>query len=438
MFSTFFNRLNILKFLFYIFPMVMLTSSGYITAYTSVLTFFTLYYFYYYKIKINLYLLDYLIFFFFLFSTVSTFINVKVLGNYIFFKSILDIRFAVLFFLTRNVINYKIINIRIFSFTAIISTIFLSLNIFSQHLIGFDIFGHPPFDGRYNGLFESEAIAGSYLQKFSLFAIFFILLLKSKKKINFFLTIFIVNLLALGILMSLDRMPFIIYLFSNLILIILLRKFRLRFLVSFVFIIFLFLILFNNYSVIKQRYLSLYNEINFLKFKESIFLLNKKIETIISPNQIDNVRIELSGDYDYLRVFNSAYRVFLTNPIIGSGVKSFGIKCAELKIKDQNLYCLTHPHNIYLEILVNQGIIGTLIFIIFLIILLKKNYFEKLLKKNTNEKKLSLIILLTLLISELLPIRSFGSIFQTVNGTIFWFFLALMSSKLHNQKLEKI
>jgi len=434
MFNKFFYRLNILRFLFYIFPVAMLTSSGYITAYTTALTIFAIHYFYYYKIKINLDLLDYIIFIFFILSAISTFVNIKVLGNYIFFKSILDIRFAVLFFLTRNIINYKIVNIRIFSFTTLISSIFLSLNIFLQHLIGFDILGHPPFDGRYNGLFESEAIAGSYLQKFSLFAIFFILLLKSKKKINFFLTIFVINLLALGILMSLDRMPFIIYLFSNLILIILLKKFRLRFLISFVLIIFLFLILFNNYSVIKQRYLSLYNEINFFKFKESIFLLNKKIETKRSPNQIENDKIELSGDYDYLRIFNSAYKVFLTNPIIGSGVKSFGIKCAQLKIKNQNLNCSTHPHNIYLEILVNQGIIGTLIFVIFLIVLLKKNYFEKLLKENTNENKLLLTIFLTLLISELLPIRSFGSIFQTVNGTIFWFFLALISSKLYTPK----
>jgi|688.fasta_scaffold177658_2 O-antigen ligase len=434
MFNIFSNRLNILKFLFYIFPAIMLTSSGYITAYTSALTIFALYYFYYYKIKINLYLLDYLIIFFFILSIISTFINVKLLGNYIFFKSILDIRFAVLFFLTRNIINYKIINIRIFSFIVLICTIFLSLNIFLQHLIGFDILGHPPFDGRYNGLFESEAIAGSYLQKFSLFAIFSILLFKSNKNINFFLTIFIINLLALGILMSLDRMPFIIYLFSHLVLIILSKKFRLRFLISFVTIIFLFLILFNNYSIIKKRYLSLYNEINFFNFKESIFLLNKKIETVISPNQIRNDKIELSGDYDYLRIFNAAYEVFLTNPIIGSGVKSFGIKCPELKIKNQNLNCLSHPHNIYLEILVNQGIIGILIFIVFLIILLKKNYFGKLLKKNTNEKNLLSIIFLTLLIAELLPIRSFGSIFQTVNGTIFWFFLALASSKFYNKK----
>ena len=98
-FNIFFNRLNILKFLFYIFPAAMLTSSGYITAYTSALTIFTLYYFYSYKIKVNLYLLDYLIIFFFILSIISTFININVLGNFIFFKSILNVRFAVLFFL---------------------------------------------------------------------------------------------------------------------------------------------------------------------------------------------------------------------------------------------------------------------------------------------------------------------------------------------------
>lgn len=437
-FKIFINRLSILKFLFYIFPAAMLTSSGYITAYTSALTLFSLYYFYYYKIKINLFLLDYLIIIFFSLSVMSTFINIKEVGNFIFFKSILDLRFAVLFILTRNIINYKIVNIKIFSFITLISTIFLSLNIFLQHLIGVDIFGHAPFDGRFNGLFESEAIAGSYIQKFSLVSILFILLLKFKNEINFFLTIFVINFLALGILMSLDRMPFIMYLFSILILIILLKRFRLRFLISFFFIIFLFQILFGNYLIIKNRYLSLYNEINFSKLKQSIYVLKKKIETVILPNQIDNSKIKLSGDYDYLKIYNSAYEVFLTNPIIGSGVKSFGVRCTQLKNNNQNLNCSTHPHNIYLEILVNQGILGVLTFITFLIILLKKNYIELLIKKNTNEKKLLLIFFLVILITELLPIRSYGSIFQTVNGTIFWFFLALMSSKLHNQKLEKI
>ena len=43
--KIFSNKLNILQFLFYIFPAVMLTSSGYITVYTSILTIYTLFYF---------------------------------------------------------------------------------------------------------------------------------------------------------------------------------------------------------------------------------------------------------------------------------------------------------------------------------------------------------------------------------------------------------
>ena len=38
-----------------------------------------------------------------------------------------------------------------------------------------------------------------------------------------------------------------------------------------------------------------------------------------------------------------------------------------------------------------------------------------------------LILFLTFFIAELLPLRSYGSIFQVNNGSIFWFFLGLVS-----------
>jgi O-antigen ligase len=84
-----------------------------------------------------------------------------------------------------------------------------------------------------------------------------------------------------------------------------------------------------------------------------------------------------------------------------------------------------------LEILVNQGIIGMIIFLIFLAIVLKKKFFEILSNKEIDKPKLLNFFFLTALVTELLPIRSYGSIFQTVNGTFFWFFLALMSSNLY-------
>ena len=420
------SRLQVLEVLFYLFPLIMLMSSGYITFYISILTIYSLYVFFYKKIKINFILLDYLIFLFFIISIIASLINIKVIGNFIFFKSIFDLRFALFFFVIRNLINSRFINIKFFFISSLICSIFLSLNIFSQHIIGFDAFGHKPFDGRYNGLFESEAIAGSYIQKFFLVSILSILLLKIKKKTKFILTIIATNILGLGVLLSLDRMPFIIYLFSIIVLIALLKNFRLKFLISLILIIFIFQFSFNNYQPVKNRYMSLSNEFQLAKIKNIFSFYNKKEELSAKINE--NEDYNLSGDY--LKIYVAAYKVFMENFFIGSGVKSFGFECNKLKESNKkNITCSTHPHNIYMEILVNQGIIGILIFIIFLFSLIKNNYLEELFSKNSSEEKLLIIFFFTILISELLPFRSYGSIFQTVNGSIFWFFLALISSK---------
>ena len=407
---------------------MMLTPSGYITAYVSILTIFSLHYFYHLKIKINFIFLDYLVFFFFIISAISTLFNIQQLGIFLFLKSILDLRFAIFFFIIRNIIDCKIINIKIFFILTLFSTIFLCLNIFSQHLIGFDIFNNLPFDGRYNGVFESEAIAGSYIQKFSLVSILSILILRLNQKFIFFLTIFIINILALGILMTLDRMPFILYPLSILILLVIVKKFRILFVASLILIFFLFQLFFNNYLIIKNRYASIVNEIN------TIFFLNKKLKKIISPDQIYDENAKLTGDYDYLKIYYSAYKVFLKNFLLGSGVKSFPLECSKLKKNGENVNCSNHPHNIYLEILVNQGVVGMLIFMIFLIVLLKKNYTNLLINENSKEKKLVTLFFFTILFTELSPLRSYGSIFQTVNGSIFWFLLAITSSKPYIKK----
>lgn len=428
--KKFFNRLNTLKFLFYIFPVAMLTSSGYITAYISILTIYILYYFFYYKIRIKLSTLDYLIIIFFFMSIISTLLNINLIGRFMFFKSILDLRFAILFFTIRNLLNNKIINIELFCIVSLICTIFVSSDIFLQVLYGKNILGYPEIDGRYGGVFGKEAIAGSYIQKFSLVSILTIFLLKKENKYNFILTIFTINFLGLGILMTLDRMPYIIYIFSITILIIFLKKFRLRFLLSLFLICSVFLFFFNNNSKIKNKYLSLSNEIEISKIQK-LFSANKKA---IENKSDDKINDNLSSGY--LKIYNAAYEIFLNNPFIGSGVKSFWPECDKLQTSNvKNISCTTHPHNIYLEILVNQGIIGILIFISFIIILLKMNYLDILLFRITVEKKLLATFFLTLIISELIPLRSYGSIFQTVNGTIFWFFLALVSSKSFVKKI---
>jgi O-antigen ligase len=310
--------------------------------------------------------------------------------------------------------------------------------------MGFDMFGHPPFEGRFNGLFESEAIAGGYIQKLFILSILSITLLDIIEWKKTLLIIFIINILGFGVLLTFDRMPFFIYSFSILISIILIKNIRLNFLISFFIFILLTSALFKNYDILYERYSILKYQVSV----EKIFNLVQKVKnnnssysSSLSENskKIEGNDISISGDY--IKLYYSAYNVWLNKPWVGSGVKSFGAECLKLldnqNINIKNINCSNHPHNIYLEILVNIGGIGILTFLLIIIIILKDIFNNIDLKKYNNKKSILSIFFLIILIVELIPIRSYGSIFQTVNGSMFWFILSLTSS-VKWIKLDKI
>ena len=137
---------------------------------------------------------------------------------------------------------------------------------------------------------------------------------------------------------------------------------------------------------------------------------------------------------EYLKIFNSAIYVFKNQFWLGSGTKSYIKSCVKLIKYNKNLLCAPHPHNIYLEILINQGIIGMIIFVTFLTLLFKKYYYDLTKLRMSNNRLLKLSFLIILII-ELWPLRSYGSIFQTVNGTLFWFLISISSSNLLTKKI---
>jgi len=419
------NNFFIVKLFFYSFPFILLFPSGYITAHTSLLTITSLILIYKQNVKIKLIFIDYLIFLLFFFSIISTLKNITTLGNIIFIKSILDLRFAIFFLIVRNLLVNKIVNLKLLSIITLISSLLLSFDIFLQHLIGHDIFSFKPFEGRYNGFFEHEAIAGSYIQKHLFLSLLSIFLFNVKNIPKIFFITLIINILGLGTLLSLDRMPFIIFLFFIFILFIFMKNFRILFLSNLIVLILLFIGFFKHYEVVNLRYKYFNSDINFNKILETTSINDIKATENTNNQSSKNEKL-FYGDYS--KIYNAAYLVFLKNYIIGSGVKSFMFECLKLDQDKNIISCNNHPHNIYFEILVNLGLTGMCIFIILLFFIIKK-IFKSLLEKNINDiQKGTLILFLTLFITELMPLRSFGSIFQTVNGSIFWFFLALLSS----------
>ena len=59
---------------------------------------------------------------------------------------------------------------------------------------------------------------------------------------------------------------------------------------------------------------------------------------------------------------------FKDHPITGAGVKMFRELCYDYGFKiygdQQDLFCSTHPHNIFFQLLAETGTIGILIYII--------------------------------------------------------------------------
>ena len=83
----------------------------------------------------------------------------------------------------------------------------------------------------------------------------------------------------------------------------------------------------------------------------------------------------------------------------------------------KNRLCANHPHNYYLEILTETGIVGVILFLLIILSILltviKNNKF-------INEKSFGSLIYLAVTVSlmlEIFPLKSSGSIFTTNNAT---------------------
>jgi O-antigen ligase len=126
--------------------------------------------------------------------------------------------------------------------------------------------------------------------------------------------------------------------------------------------------------------------------------------------------------------YYTAFEIFKSNPIFGVGNKNFREECLNEKYNNKSYAriserCSTHPHQIYLELISEHGIIGSII-ILFVI-------FYSIFKSFVNfNKKQNLIQLGAILFvaSTFMPLIPSGSFFTSFDATIFRFNYAIMLS----------
>ena len=128
---------------------------------------------------------------------------------------------------------------------------------------------------------------------------------------------------------------------------------------------------------------------------------------------------------NYIKELNSGYQTWLNNKYIGSGIKSFHKSCQKSGISFNILNCSSHPHNYYLEILSEIGMIGLII----LIIIFSKIFYDNLIKRNMFEYSLEknglILPFIFLFLLEIFPIRTTGSFFTTGNASYIFLVMSI-------------
>lgn len=280
--------------------------------------------------------------------------------------------------------------------------LFVCFDIWVQYFFGTDLFGYPDHIHRFAGLFGDELVAGAFLWKISapVIGLLFYNIIYGKRKFVIYPAA-AVFLLLITILITGERASFLMFVFAFFLSIssifFFLRRIKL-----FIFLIFI----------------SLFLSFSSLIFNESI--KNRYNDFLNIINNFDN------SSYGVL--FKSSIEVWKEEKIFGVGLKSYGKVCDTLSFENNTIHqkCSIHPHNLYLQILSETGLIGMILFLSFLISFFL-NYTKLSLKPTISDKNFILsICYLFYLFSMFWPLTTSGSFYSTWNGFYYWIIIGLI------------
>ena len=410
-----------LSFLIALFPISFIAGNLIINLITVLLILSTFFFYKKEPLKIEFYLLDKIILFFFLIVLLSGIVSA--IGWYLddswkspfktILRSTLFLRYFLLYIVLRFLIENKIVNLKIFFITCAISTLFVSLDIFYQYKFGQDIFGFETvWERKLSGPFGDELIAGGFIQRFSLFSFFILPIFfseKSKKFSKYLIPILFIIFFT-AIILSGNRMPLLLFVFSIFLILILTKQTRKYFFPFIIIFSVIFSIVFTLNSEVKTNFSNLHKQIS-------------KITMIMLDKDLGGERIP-----PYFKEFSSFYETWKLNKLIGGGIKTFRYYCHLRANIDKNsdFICNMHPHNYYLEILTETGLIGFLICMSFFSIILYISFFKKYFSVSSLQNNIIVVPFMFLFLMEIFPLRSSGSFFTTLNTTYIFLIIGIL------------
>ncbi len=384
--------------------------------------------------KIELNIIDKLLIFFFIYIAINGTINnffyfefENAPSNIILTKSLLYLRFFFLYFFIRFLVSNDLIKYKMIFLSFGLCSLFVSIDVIIQYFFGKDIFGYPRSNRRLSGPFGEELIAGSFIQRFFIFIPFSILMIFKFKKQIFIQTLFYLILIIslFGLFLAGNRVPMMLFIIMLFAIAIYEKNFRKTILVTLILSIFGFLALMKENIQIKFHY-----DTFFTKSSELLGYIKHRV-----------IAGEVKGNNVYVKEFESGILTWQENVYFGGGIKSFRWVCSNIDREkmlnfvthEGGTNCNNHPHNYYIQIASELGIVGLLVFSLIVIIIIfqfvKNLHFSKEIRPN-RELLIPFFIVFAL---EFFPLKTTGSFFSTVNANyiflIFPFVVGLLNNK---------
>ncbi len=346
--------------------------------------------------------------------------------------SIIFIRFLLIpifcyfvFFKNTKIVERCLLIIFVLVIFVCIDTLYQFLNYTSREGFGGDFFGFKSdWYGRLTGPFGDELIPGSYVSKMGLLGFAFILSIKKYEKMTVLHSIYLSSILLVTYVSG-ERMALATFGLGLLLLLIFLTEYRKSiFLSIFIGIILIYITtylhpFYNDFKIIESTQYHQGQKIEkFFQCENDIEKICSKIINI-QPNFLEVIKN--FGSSAYGEIYSLSFRMFLDNPITGIGINNFKFLCNYNELYKNmmvNYECASHPHNIFIQWLVEGGLIVFLLFILYL------SFLVKFIFSNTGDKKYKIISLIIILIM-FWPIMSTGSLVKNWFGVTTFFIIGL-------------
>ncbi len=320
-----------------------------------------------------------------------------------------------IFDIKKDLIKYLIV-----SFTFIF--IILIIDGYIQFFFKENILGWPLQEYRVSSLFKDELILGSYLSR--LLPIFFAMLVYSnfENKTYQYLAFFIIFVGSETLtFLSGERVAFFYINFSSLFLILAMKNYK----------------LFRGFSIIISIIVIFFLVNLYPKSTERI--ITKTMSQLeISTNETTNFKDLIPKkifSIEYQNLYKSSLRMFYDYKITGVGPRMFRYLCVEKKYYVWE-GCSAHPHNNYIQLLAETGLIGFIFFIgIFLTLIysIVKHLLFKFIYEKVIFNDFQLCLLSAILIS-MWPLIPTGDFFNNWLNIIYFFPVGFFLSSLTVEK----